>query len=628
MARNETGASSGFAPPFPVSSRRHLQTRVPPRASTETTAPVSSHARTSVTASPCAWPRNAAARAKVTREETPASRAARSTSHARAPASGDAITTRSGGGSPRGVPRPESAESPSCVPSARFMRGRAHVAEKYAGDAECASRARELSARPESTSSSTGARRQRCARGTRADARSPAVASKPSSIHTHTAPSDPSAARKSAPSRAGTAAAPNPKASDSDTRVRERPSPGVSGEDGSLSPSARAAEPRSRRALRGSGRHASQCAATSAGPYPDGPGSVCTTTVCARRTGASVATRSLAAGPHAVHTRAAPSSEVVTSATVFVKEIEAVPRERKASGVSGVSSFQRADVTAVGCRRVCARYPRASQTRAKREPRAADATGAETDAPAASVVCGLPDVSATTRQAVRTPRNDRPYDARSRGLSASSSGASVSSTRHARSSPSAAAETNAVPSLVQAAATTFAAHLARPTLSHARRRERGEEREGALVSSVSSSSSRSAGAHRCITRPRATRSAPRVSPGAHATQLGGSLSRGDDPSSSPSASATRENVEGKPTCVSATTTASPEGYATCAPLTEAPSASKSTLSAPVGPEGMRSRTSSRGENAEARIAPTRPRRTSRGWTRPPRPALARRRRGK
>ena len=102
----------------------------------------------------------------------------------------------------------------------------------------------------------------------------------------------------------------------------------------------------------------------------------------------------------------------------------------------------------------------------------------------------------------------------------------------------------------------------------------------------------------------------------------------EDASSSSPANVTRENVEGTPPCVSATTTASPEGYATCAPLTEAPSASKSTLSAPVGPEGMRSRTSSRDVSAEARIAPTRPRRTSRRWTRPPRPALARRRRGK
>ena len=321
-ARNETGASSAVAPPFSFSTRRHLQTRASPRSSTETTAPVSSHARTSVTVSPSACPRNAAARAKVTRDPAFASREARSTSRARAPASGDAITARSGGGSPRGLRRPWSDSAPVGFAAAPLRDAReaqspsprvlAQVTEKYDGDA-AASRARGAARpSPSRSSSSIGARRQRCARGTAA------AASNPSSIHTHTAPSDPSAARKSAPSRAGTAAAPNPKsrARDEETasssRVRETFSSfvGVSGGGGAALP---ALSSRSHlRAPRGSGRHASQCASSSAGPYPEGPGSVCTTTVCTRR-GRSVAPPS--AADAAVHTRAAPSSVVVTSAT-------------------------------------------------------------------------------------------------------------------------------------------------------------------------------------------------------------------------------------------------------------------------------------------------------------------------
>ena len=227
-SRNETGASRRFrfrfsqtpsASSSSLSSQKekssHLQTRTPPPASTETTAPVSSHARTSVTTSPSTCPRNADERAKTflfrdassSRQDVVLSDAARSTSLTSAPASGDASTTRSGGGSPRGFKRSR-CDSGRCVgrfaaTSPRRVRLGAQVAEKYAGWLAAASRCAHVA-----SSSSIGARRQRCARGTRADALE-SVSSNPSSIHTHTAPSDPSAARKSAPSRAGTAAAQN-----------------------------------------------------------------------------------------------------------------------------------------------------------------------------------------------------------------------------------------------------------------------------------------------------------------------------------------------------------------------------------------------------------------------------------
>ena len=498
MAANETGASSGFAPPFPVSSRRHLQTRVPPRASTETTAPVSSHARTSVTASPCAWPRNAAARAKVTREETPR-RARRGPPRTRArPPPATRSPRGAGERSPRGVPRPESAESPSCVPSARFMRGRAHVAEKYAGDAECASRARELSARPESTSSSTGARRQRCAR---AHARGRALSGCRVEAFQHPHPH--SAVRPERGEEVCAAARGNSRGAEPEgfgfgyTRSRTSLPPASPAKTAPCRPlrASRGAAFTPRAARLGAPREPVRGDERRAVPgrprvrlHDHG------LREAHRRIGRDAP---LAAGPHAVHTRAAPSSEVVTSATVFVKEIEAVPRERKASGVSGVSSFQRADVTAVGCRRVCAqgtraRVPDARETRAPRRRRDGRRDGRAGGQRRVRFTRRLRDDAPSRTNAEERSTVRR---ARSRGLSASSRpGAPVSSTRHARSSPSAAAETNAVPSLVQAAATTFAAHLARPTLSHARRRERGEEREGALVSSVSSSSSRSAGA--------------------------------------------------------------------------------------------------------------------------------------
>ena len=345
MARNETGASSGFAPPFPVSSRRHLQTRVPPRASTETTAPVSSHARARASrASPCAWPweRRRARQGDAGRN----ARVARGEVHlARARAPPATRSPRGAGEGHRGVfqgpNRPNRRRAyrrpDSCAVAPTSRRS---TPETPSARAERASFRRARRARPPRP-----ARVARGARAARARTRALRLSrrSLPASTPTQRRPTR--ARRGSLRRRAREQPRRRTRRlPDSDTRAFANvPPPASPAKTRSLSPSARAAEPRSRaRALRGSGRHASQCAATSAGPYPDGPGSVCTTTVCARRTGASVATRSLAAGPHAVHTRAAPSSEVVTSATVFVKEIEAVPRERKASGVSGVSSFQRA----------------------------------------------------------------------------------------------------------------------------------------------------------------------------------------------------------------------------------------------------------------------------------------------
>mmetsp|Transcript_13120 Transcript_13120/g.55899 ORF Transcript_13120/g.55899 Transcript_13120/m.55899 type:complete len:202 (-) Transcript_13120:128-733(-) len=161
-SRNETGTSRRFCfrfrfetPSFSSSSlssqkSSHLQTRTPPPASTETTAPVSSHARTSVTTSPSTCPRNADERAKTTLLFRDASSshavrdAARSTSLTSAPASGDASTTRSGGGSPRGLKRSR-CDSGRCVgrfaaTSPRRVRLGAQVAEKYAGWLAAASR--------------------------------------------------------------------------------------------------------------------------------------------------------------------------------------------------------------------------------------------------------------------------------------------------------------------------------------------------------------------------------------------------------------------------------------------------------------------------------------------------------
>ena len=255
MVRNETGASSGFAPPFrlvaspPPDPRTPARPRRPPRRSRRTRARASRR-RVRVA-------RTRRAR-RVTREETPR-RARRVHLAARARLRRrDHHAER--GRVTAGCSKARISESPSCVPSADScavaprrgeVRRRRRVREPR----------RELSARPESVLLDRRASpevRARHARGRALGCRVGLPASTP------TAPSDPSAARKSAPSRAGTAGR-RTRGFGSIHAFANVP-PNVSGEDGFEPPSARARGPRSRRALRGSGRHASQCAATSAGP--------------------------------------------------------------------------------------------------------------------------------------------------------------------------------------------------------------------------------------------------------------------------------------------------------------------------------------------------------------------------
>ena len=287
-----------------------------PRASTETTAPVSSHARTSVTASPCAWPRNAAARAKVTREET---RAARGEVHL---ARARARLRRRDHHAERG--RVTAGCSKARIGRIAVVRtvGPIHARSRpRRGEVRRRRRVREPSAsfrRARRARPPRPARVARGARAARADARSPAVASKPSSIHTHTAPSDPSAARKSAPR-----AREQPRRRTRRLRIRIHafanvPPPASPAKTAPCRPPREPRSRASRRALRGSG-------ATRASARRRAPGRTrrprvrSTTTVCARRTGASVATRR-SRRVRTRSTRAAPSSEVVTSATVFVKK--------------------------------------------------------------------------------------------------------------------------------------------------------------------------------------------------------------------------------------------------------------------------------------------------------------------